>query len=118
MTGWGSVEIAVDAMRHGARDFIQKPWDNERLLATLRKEIALSRSLRRRRQAVAVSGNWRRKMSAMSPLTLSPSVSVERVVASSVSSGSVMRYSVSPSFEPSRRPNEPSVETVVPCASV
>src|SRR5882672_6613343 len=33
MTAWGNVELAVEAMRRGARDFIQKPWDNERLLA-------------------------------------------------------------------------------------
>ena len=33
MTAWGSVEVAVEAMRRGARDFIQKPWDNARLLA-------------------------------------------------------------------------------------
>ena len=32
MTAWGSVELAVEAMRRGARDFIQKPWDNARLL--------------------------------------------------------------------------------------
>src|SRR5688572_32856250 len=33
MTAWGSVEVAVEAMRRGARDFIQKPWDNPRLLS-------------------------------------------------------------------------------------
>src|ERR1051326_8060198 len=33
MTAWGSVDVAVEAMRRGARDFIQKPWDNARLLA-------------------------------------------------------------------------------------
>ena len=33
MTAWGSVEVAVEAMRRGARDFVQKPWDNARLLA-------------------------------------------------------------------------------------
>jgi sigma-B regulation protein RsbU (phosphoserine phosphatase) len=60
MTGWGSVDIAVDAMRHGARDFIQKPWDNDRLLATLRKEVALSRVLRKRQQ---VESERRREMS-------------------------------------------------------
>ena len=32
MTAWGSVELAVEAMRRGARDFMQKPWDNARLL--------------------------------------------------------------------------------------
>ena len=35
MTAWGSVDLAVEAMRRGARDFIQKPWDNARLLAVL-----------------------------------------------------------------------------------
>src|SRR6201994_948393 len=36
MTAWGSVELAVEAMRRGARDFIQKPWENARLLTVLR----------------------------------------------------------------------------------
>jgi sigma-B regulation protein RsbU (phosphoserine phosphatase) len=39
MTGWGSVDLAVEAMRRGVRDFVQKPWDNTQLLATLRSEI-------------------------------------------------------------------------------
>jgi DNA-binding NtrC family response regulator len=47
MTAWGSVDLAVDAMRRGARDFIQKPWDNQRLLAILRTQAELSRALRR-----------------------------------------------------------------------
>jgi DNA-binding NtrC family response regulator len=46
MTAWGSVDIAVEAMRRGARDFVQKPWENARLLATLRTQIALGRALR------------------------------------------------------------------------
>ena len=46
MTAWGSVDLAVEAMRRGARDFVQKPWDNARLLATLRTQIALGRALR------------------------------------------------------------------------
>jgi DNA-binding NtrC family response regulator len=46
MTAWGSVDIAVEAMRRGARDFVQKPWDNTRLLTTLRTQIALGRALR------------------------------------------------------------------------
>jgi len=46
MTAWGSVELAVSAMRRGARDFIQKPWENERLLAVVRNQIALGRALR------------------------------------------------------------------------
>jgi DNA-binding NtrC family response regulator len=47
MTAWASVELAVEAMRRGARDFIQKPWDNPRLLSIVRTQIALSRALRR-----------------------------------------------------------------------
>ncbi|WP_321477844.1 SpoIIE family protein phosphatase [uncultured Paludibaculum sp.] len=39
MTAWGSVELAVEAMRRGAADFVMKPWDNERLLNTLRKHM-------------------------------------------------------------------------------
>jgi DNA-binding NtrC family response regulator len=46
MTAWGSVDLAVEAMRRGARDFVQKPWDNARLLATLKTQIALGRALR------------------------------------------------------------------------
>src|SRR5712691_6543275 len=47
MTAWGSVELVVEAMRRGARDFIQKPWDNPRLLTVLRTQAALTRALRR-----------------------------------------------------------------------
>src|SRR5512132_4001701 len=47
MTAWGSVELAVEAMRRGARDFIQKPWDNARLLAVLRTQVELAEALRR-----------------------------------------------------------------------
>jgi DNA-binding NtrC family response regulator len=47
MTAWSSVKIAVEAMRRGARDFIQKPWENERLISILRTQIELSRALRK-----------------------------------------------------------------------
>jgi DNA-binding NtrC family response regulator len=47
MTAWGTVHVAVEAMRRGARDFIQKPWDNERLLTILRTQTELGRALRR-----------------------------------------------------------------------
>lgn len=46
MTAWGSVDKAVEAMRIGARDFIEKPWDNARLLTTLKTQIELARALR------------------------------------------------------------------------
>jgi CheY-like chemotaxis protein len=47
MTGWGSVDLAVEAMRRGVRDFVQKPWDNAQLLTTLHKEIEAGRARRR-----------------------------------------------------------------------
>jgi DNA-binding NtrC family response regulator len=46
MTAWGTVDLAVEAMRRGARDFVQKPWDNARLLTTLRTQIALGQAIR------------------------------------------------------------------------
>jgi DNA-binding NtrC family response regulator len=46
MTAWGTVDLAVEAMRRGARDFIQKPWENERLLSILRTQIELGRALK------------------------------------------------------------------------
>jgi sigma-B regulation protein RsbU (phosphoserine phosphatase) len=48
MTGWGSVDIAVETMRRGVRDFVQKPWDNAQLLTTLQREVAAGRERRRR----------------------------------------------------------------------
>jgi DNA-binding NtrC family response regulator len=48
MTAWGRVDGAVEAMRLGARDYVQKPWDNARLIATLRTQVELGRALRQR----------------------------------------------------------------------
>lgn len=49
MTAWGSIELAVEAMRRGAQDFVEKPWDNERLLSVLRTQVALGQALNRTR---------------------------------------------------------------------
>jgi sigma-B regulation protein RsbU (phosphoserine phosphatase) len=49
MTGWGSVDLAVEAMRRGVRNFVQKPWDNAQLLSILRTEVDAGRA--RRQQA-------------------------------------------------------------------
>ncbi len=46
MTAWSSIEVAVEAMRRGARDFLQKPWENARLLSVLRTQIDLRQALR------------------------------------------------------------------------
>jgi len=45
MTAWGTIEGAVEAMRRGARDYLQKPWDNARLVATLRTQLELRKAL-------------------------------------------------------------------------
>jgi len=49
MTAWGSIELAVEAMRRGANDFIEKPWENERLVTILNTQLALSQALKRAR---------------------------------------------------------------------
>jgi sigma-B regulation protein RsbU (phosphoserine phosphatase) len=48
MTGWGSVDTAVEAMRLGAKSFVQKPWEDVTLLEILQREIAESQATRRR----------------------------------------------------------------------
>jgi DNA-binding NtrC family response regulator len=46
MTAWGSVGLAVEAVRRGARDFLEKPWENERVAAVVRTQLELRRALR------------------------------------------------------------------------
>jgi DNA-binding NtrC family response regulator len=53
MTAWATIELAVDAMKHGARDFVTKPWENERLLTIVRTQLELSAALRRGRRLEA-----------------------------------------------------------------
>jgi DNA-binding NtrC family response regulator len=55
MTAWGSLEGAVEAMRRGARDYIQKPWDNQRLLQILRVQTDLAAALRQKRRLEGVT---------------------------------------------------------------
>ena len=50
MTGWSSVTGAVEAMRRGARDYIEKPWDDEKLLVAVQTQLELRRALRRSRR--------------------------------------------------------------------
>jgi len=53
MTAWGNVDLAVEAMHRGARDFIQKPWENARVVAILNTQVELGRSLRRQQRLEA-----------------------------------------------------------------
>jgi DNA-binding NtrC family response regulator len=50
MTAWATVEVAVKAMRHGANDFVEKPWNNQRLLSVLRNQVQLAEARRRGRR--------------------------------------------------------------------
>jgi sigma-B regulation protein RsbU (phosphoserine phosphatase) len=59
MTAWGSVDLAVEAMRRGACDFIQKPWDNERVIAVVRKQAD---SERRRKSELEIAANVQQKL--------------------------------------------------------
>ncbi|MDO8665864.1 MAG: response regulator, partial [Gemmatimonadales bacterium] len=61
MTAWGSVEGAVEAMRRGARDYIEKPWDNARLLATLRTQVELGRALKKSQRHGSTAGGSARR---------------------------------------------------------
>ncbi|MBI3405517.1 MAG: sigma-54-dependent Fis family transcriptional regulator [Acidobacteria bacterium] len=46
MTAWGNIALAVEAIRRGARDFVQKPWENERLVTIIRTQTELAQALR------------------------------------------------------------------------
>ena len=78
MTGWGSVDLAVEAMRRGICDFVQKPWDNEKLLRTvlthisqgqtLRKGQRLREDLKRITDAISAAGDLHTLVNEMSRL--------------------------------------------------
>src|SRR5580658_1867342 len=59
MTAWGSVDLAVEAMRRGACDFIQKPWDNDRVIAVVRKQ---AETVRRRKSELEIAANVQQKL--------------------------------------------------------
>ena len=62
MTAWSSIEVAVEAMRRGARDFVQKPWENSRLLNILRTQVEMGRARRKRERLEAEQQMLSRKL--------------------------------------------------------
>ncbi len=80
MTAWGSVELAVEAVRRGARDFVQKPWDNARLLSILRTQIDLSRALRKGAQLEAENQLLRTDQASGRPALIARSPSMQTVL--------------------------------------
>src|SRR5438105_12902092 len=55
MTAWATIDLAVEAMKRGARDFVPKPWDNERLVTIVRTQIELAGALRKGRKLEAAN---------------------------------------------------------------
>ena len=80
MTAWGSVDIAVEAMRRGARDFVQKPWDNARLLAIVRTQIELAQALRRGQRLEAENLALRDGVSEKLPRVIAQSPAMKNVL--------------------------------------
>ncbi|MGC1547415.1 MAG: sigma-54 dependent transcriptional regulator [Rhodanobacter sp.] len=86
MTAWGNVPLTVEAMRRGAVDFIEKPWDNARLISVLRAQIALGEGARKQRRLEAenalLRGDAGRDFIAESPSMRRVMALVERIAAS------------------------------------
>ena len=87
MTAFGNVDIAVEVMRRGADDFIEKPWDNHRLVQVLRTQLSLARERRRSRQLQAAHDGTREDedVIAVSPAMIDVMSMVERVGPADVS---------------------------------
>lgn len=77
MTAWGSVGGAVEAIRRGARDYVEKPWDNTRLLATVASQVELGRALR---QAQRLEGENRALRREGLPLLIAESAAMQPVL--------------------------------------
>jgi DNA-binding NtrC family response regulator len=85
MTAWGSIELAVEAMRRGAQDFVEKPWENERLITILNTQVALSQALKRARALEAENQLLtapRDDLIAESPVMQPVLETIERIAAS------------------------------------
>src|SRR5947207_15872710 len=94
MTAWATMELAVEAMKRGARDFVPKPWDNERLLTIVRTQIELATALRRGRKLEAENQMLRGSMPnviaespAMRPVKIGRASCRERVESAVVAVG-------------------------------
>jgi DNA-binding NtrC family response regulator len=89
MTGWSSVSGAVEAMRRGARDYIEKPWDDEKLLAAVQTQLELRRALRRSRRLQEENARLQRRdlptFIAEAPPMKAVRETIERVAASDAS---------------------------------
>jgi DNA-binding NtrC family response regulator len=89
MTGWSSVAGAVEAMRRGARDYIEKPWDDDKLLAAVHTQLELRRALRRSRRLQEENARLQRRdlptFIAEAPSMIAVRETIERVAPSDAS---------------------------------
>ena len=76
LTAWGSIGGAVEAMKRGARDYVEKPWQNERLVSTLRTQVELRST---RREAVRLQGQSEREQERSLPGLIATSKAMEPV---------------------------------------
>jgi len=77
MTAWGNIDLAVKAMHSGASDFIQKPWDNTRLLTVLRTQLELYRM---QRSAALLEAENKMLHAEGAPVMIATAPSMQRVV--------------------------------------
>src|ERR671932_1628580 len=80
MTAWGSVELAVEAMQRGARDFVQKPWDHAHLLTILRTHTELAGALRKGERLEAENKMLRSEGDGARPLLIADSPAMRPVL--------------------------------------
>lgn len=89
MTGWSSVAGAVEAMRRGARDYIEKPWDDDKVLAAVQTQLELRRALRRSRRLQEENARLQRRdlptFIAEAPAMRAVRETIERVAPSDAS---------------------------------
>jgi DNA-binding NtrC family response regulator len=76
MTAWGSIELAVETTRRGAGDFVTKPWDNRRLLATIKSQLELAAALKKNARLEAEMQTLR----GPSPLLIAKSQAMQSVI--------------------------------------
>lgn len=79
MTGWGTIEVAVDTIKRGANDFIQKPWENDRLIAILQNQTKLS-SVQRQTQKLTQQNQLLREEACPSRTLVSESDEIKRLL--------------------------------------
>ena len=89
MTAWSSVAGAVEAMRRGARDYIEKPWDDDRLLVAVRTQIELRRAVRRNQRLQEANARLQRGSTppfvGEAPAIVDIRQTIERIAASDAS---------------------------------